>query len=123
MTPDNYRPLTPTRTGSPDSDDTAAVYVLILTYRAPLSAIDATLPEHRRFLDHFFATGEFLASGPRQPRTGGVILASVASRARVDELIASDPFTQQQLAEYQVVRFTPTRGPLALPLREPTTAT
>ncbi|WP_395695662.1 YciI family protein [Nocardioides sp.] len=95
-------------------------YVLIVSYTAPLRAVDAAMPAHRRFLDEHFATGEFLASGPRAPRVGGVILARFDSRARLTSVIAADPFVRQGLATYQVIAFHPTRGPFALPMSDPT---
>lgn len=103
---------------NPDATEFLTV-VLDVTYIAPLPAVDAVLPQHRRFLDEHFATGEFLVSGPRVPRTGGVIIARVAEASRVAELVAADPFTQHGLAAYEVRAFRPTRGPLATLLCHP----
>lgn len=97
----------------PSGDPVETMFVLVLTYVAPLEAIDAALADHRLYLDRHFASGEFLASGPRQPRVGGVILARAESRKRVEELVAEDPFAQQGLARYEVIEFAPTRGPFA----------
>ena len=72
------------------------------------------MPAHRRFLDEHFAAGEFLASGPQVPRTGGVIIARAADRDAIEQLVAADPFTRDGLATYDVHAFLPTRGPLAL---------
>jgi uncharacterized protein YciI len=96
------------------------VFVLVVSYTASLSAIDAAMPAHQRFLDEHFATGEFLASGPQAPRTGGVIIARAADRDAIERLIAADPFTRNSLATYDVHPFRPTRGPFALPLRDGT---
>lgn len=101
-----------------DDTDRGPSYVLVLTYQADLSAIDAALPAHRRFLDEHFASGEFLVSGPREPRTGGVILARIASEDRLEAVIAADPFVRQGLATYEAIAFHPTRGPFALPLSD-----
>ncbi len=103
----------------PDPHD-GLVFVLVVTYTASLSAIDAVMPAHRRFLDEHFAAGEFLASGPQAPRTGGVIIARAADRDAVERLIAEDPFTRDGLATYDVHAFLPTRGPFAVPLRDST---
>ncbi len=105
-----------TSTGS--REPLAPVFVLVVTYVAPLAAVDAAMPAHRRFLDEHFAAGDFLVSGPRQPRTGGVILARVPDREQVDRLIEADPFTRLGLATYEVHAFIPTRGPCAPPLRD-----
>ena len=109
---------------SPQLADTAAIehssrsHVVLLNYTADLAAIDAQMSAHQRFLNQHFASGEFLVSGPRDPRTGGVILARTISDARVAQIIATDPFLQQGLATYEVISFHPTRGPLAFSLRQ-----
>lgn len=114
-----------TRTDALQVVDPAAIkhlsrsYVLLVSYTADLAAIDAEMPAHQRFLNRHFASGEFLLSGPRDPRTGGVILARAVNDARVAQIIAADPFLQQGLATYEVISFHPTRGPLALSLRAP----
>ena len=59
------------------------MFVILVNYIEPLNEIDAHLEAHRRFLDEGYAAGYFLVSGPRVPRTGGVILAKAAS---ADEL-------------------------------------
>ncbi len=96
------------------------VFVLVVNYTASLSTIDAAMPAHQRFLDEHFAAGEFLVSGPRAPRTGGVIIARAADRDAIERVIAADPFTRDGLATYDVHVFLPTRGPFALPLRDRT---
>lgn len=100
-----------TTTSKPHAHDLA--WLLIVTYTAPLERIDALLPAHVRYLDRFYASGEFLASGPRSPRHGGVIVAHAPDRHHLDEIVATDPFVQAGAATYSIVAFAPTRGPLA----------
>lgn len=51
--------------------------------------------------------GLFLASGRKEPRTGGVVLAR-GDRDAVERAIDSDPFKIHGLAEYAITEFTPT---------------
>lgn len=90
-----------------------SVFVLTLTYTQPLEQIDALLPAHRRWLDRHYAAGTFLASGPRVPRDGGVILARGRNQADLAALVREDPFAQAGAADYAIVEFQPNRGPLA----------
>lgn len=90
------------------------MFIVSLTYKAPLAEIDANLATHRAFLDRHFATGAFLASGPKQPRTGGVILATVADRATLEGILNEDPFKRLDLAHYSVEEFDITRNDAAL---------
>ncbi|MEU5095628.1 YciI family protein [Streptomyces sp. NPDC020996] len=98
------------------------VFVLTVTYNAPLKRVDELLQAHREWLDTHFSSGLFLASGPRVPRTGGVILARAADRAEVEALILTDPFVLGGVADYDIVQFQPSRGPFATSLVTGTTA-
>ncbi len=98
--------------GSP-SPFGARAFVLLDTYTAPLSGVDALLVTHRAWLDGHFADGTFLVSGPQVPRVGGTILATAPSPGRIEDIVATDPLVLAGAASYQVVEFAPTRGPYA----------
>ena len=85
------------------------MFIVSLTYVVPLEDVDAMIPAHRSFLDKHFATGTFLASGAKNPRTGGIILAKAASEAELWDIIAEDPFHQRKIAYYDLQEFTPSR--------------
>ncbi len=84
------------------------MFIAILTYKKPLEEVDRFLQAHRDFLSVHYAAGDFIASGPQTPRTGGVIMMQAESRAVVDTIIAQDPFHIHGIADYQIVAFTPT---------------
>ena len=81
------------------------MFLITLTYKKPLSDVDRVKAEHMDFVAAHYASGEFLLSGRKQPRTGGVILARVASRARAEEIVRADPFFREGLADYEIVEF------------------
>ena len=58
-----------------------AHFVIELVYKADLSAIDAHMAAHVKFLKKYYASGNFLISGRKIPRDGGIILAVGKSRA------------------------------------------
>src|SRR5262249_37730272 len=76
--------------------------VAVSTYRKPLEEVEAFYPAHREWLMKHYASGRFLGSGPRMPRTGGVILARVESREEFLALLADDPFLVNGVSEYEV---------------------
>jgi uncharacterized protein YciI len=84
------------------------VFIILLSYIRPLQEIDRLLADHRSFLERHYASGHFLLSGRKEPRTGGVILAKAKNRDEVEAIIRSDPFYVAQTAEYEIVEFTPT---------------
>lgn len=83
------------------------MFIVMLTYIAPIEEIDALLPPHREYLKRHYAAGTFLASGPKVPRDGGVILARAGSRAELDAVLAEDPFAEAGVARYEVTEFLP----------------
>ena len=52
----------------------------------------------------------FLLWGRRVPRTGGVIVAHGVDRARIDAVVADDPFVRANAATYEVIEIQPTGG-------------
>lgn len=85
------------------------MFVVTLSYTAPIEQVDALLLEHRAWLDEQYAKGVMLASGAKVPRTGGVLLAGGLDRAALDQLLAEDPFAKGGVAAYEVVEFTATK--------------
>jgi uncharacterized protein YciI len=83
--------------------------VLVLKYVKPLEDVERLMPAHREFLDRFYREGKFICSGPREPRTGGVILANVANEVEAMKIVVDDPFFTEKVAEYEVIRFNPTK--------------
>ncbi|MDT0449145.1 YciI family protein [Streptomyces hesseae] len=90
------------------------MFVLELTYIAPIERIDAALPEHVAWLEAHYETGVFIASGRKVPRDGGIILAVGLDRAKIEEITRSDPFTVAGVAEYTVTEFIPTKTSQAM---------
>lgn len=91
------------------------MYVVELTYLKPLDAIDVHLEAHRKYLEANYAREIFLASGPKNPRNGGVILASGRiDRSELDAILEQDPFKQNGLASYHVIDFAPVKHHSAL---------
>ncbi len=78
------------------------MFIVSLTYVAPVERVDAALAAHVAYLDEQYAAGVFLASGRKVPRTGGVILASAESREALDAVLARDPFVVAGVAAYEV---------------------
>ncbi|MDQ0717635.1 MULTISPECIES: YciI family protein [Streptomyces] len=90
------------------------MFVLELTYTAPLEAVDAVLEEHVVWLDEQYRQGVFLASGRKNPRDGGVIIAVAGDRARIEEITAEDPFVTAGVCAYRVTEFVATKTAPAL---------
>lgn len=85
----------------------AHLFVIDLTYLVDLGKVEEHMQAHRDFLTERYASGMFLASGRKEPRTGGVILAQ-GQRSEINAAIAADPFSVHGVARYTVTEFIPT---------------
>lgn len=76
-----------------------------LVYRVGLEQIDAHMKAHVAFLKKYYAAGNFLVSGRKVPRDGGIILAVAASREALEAIMREDPFCALGLADARVIEF------------------
>lgn len=83
------------------------MFVVLLNYIKPLFEVDRFVDEHREFLKCHYASGHFLLSGRKEPRTGGVILVTAETRADVESIIRNDPFHREKIADYEIIEFLP----------------
>jgi uncharacterized protein YciI len=85
------------------------MFVVSLTYKVDLSEVEKFIAEHVSFLDKYYAKGHFLISGRKEPRTGGVILAKANSVDVLNTILAEDPFHRENIADYEVTEFIPSK--------------
>ena len=83
------------------------MFILDVNYTADISAIDTVLQSHRDYLNVYYTKGLLLCSGPKNPRTGGIIIGLFKTREEVDTFIRNDPYTKHNVAEYTVTEFNP----------------
>ena len=81
------------------------MFIIELTYTAPLTEIDAHMTAHVRFLKKHYAAGTFLISGRKIPRDGGIILAAGQTRERIAAIMREDPFCARGLADVRIIEF------------------
>ena len=81
------------------------MFVIELSYKAPLAAIDARMEAHMRFLKKHYASGAFVMSGRKIPRDGGIIIALGDSKEDLEAIVRDDPFVSGGLADVRVIEF------------------
>src|SRR5262245_60911255 len=81
------------------------MFVIELIYKVGLKKIDAHMKAHVAFLNKYYASGNFLISGRKIPRDGGIILAVGGSREEVETIAHEDPFVRDGLAEVRIIEF------------------
>src|SRR5437667_4741088 len=81
------------------------MFIVELTYKADLAEIDAHMGAHVVFLKKYYASGNFLVSGRKIPRDGGIILAVGTSRRQIEAIVEEDPFHARGLADVRIIEF------------------
>jgi uncharacterized protein YciI len=81
------------------------MFVIELIYKAELKEIDAYMAAHVVFLKKYYAAGNFLVSGRKIPRDGGIIVAVAKSRQEIEAIIREDPFYTRGLADFRIIEF------------------
>jgi uncharacterized protein YciI len=81
------------------------MFVIELIYKTDLADIDAHMAAHVRFLKKYYASGNFLISGRKVPRDGGIILAVAETRRQIEAIVQEDPFYQHGLADFRIIEF------------------
>ena len=81
------------------------MFLVNLDYKCDIDKVEEYTFAHRAWLDDKFQEGKLLFSGPKKPRTGGVLVVCLTNRQQVEELIQEDPFYQKQIADYTITEF------------------
>ena len=86
--------------------------IAIIRYRRPLEDVLVHQDAHRAYLRGLKEQGVLLASGPMNPRFGGLLLLRVPDddvRA-LDNIRDQDPFFQTGVAQYELIGWAPVVG-------------
>lgn len=84
-----------------------SLFVCLVHYTKPLEEVSQKLQEHRAYLQKGYEAGILLASGPRNPKDGGIIIGKFASKNEALQFSESDPYVKHNVAEYEIFEFEP----------------
>lgn len=85
------------------------MFILNLTYIKPINEVEKYLPAHISFLDEYYNLGNFICSGRKNPRSGGIILCNAENINEVNDILNEDPFYKEEIASYEIIEFIPTK--------------
>ena len=85
------------------------MFLIIITYKKPLEEIDKYLAAHRHYLETGYQKNMLVVSGPRNPRTGGIILSQLKNRDELETFLMQDPFQVHGIANYEIIEFNPVK--------------
>ncbi len=81
------------------------MFIIELTYKVPLEEIDAHMKAHVIYLNKFYKSKEFIVSGRKIPRDGGIIIATALTKKEIEKIVKQDPFYKHKLAEFRIIEF------------------
>ncbi len=86
--------------------------VAIIRYRRPLEEVIVHQDAHRAYLRGLKDKGLLIASGPMNPRFGGLLLLRVADDDlhALDQIREDDPFYKNGVAQYELIGWAPGIG-------------
>ncbi|MFS4471090.1 YciI family protein [Chryseobacterium sp. T20] len=85
------------------------MFIISLTYKSSIENVEQLIPQHNIFLNKHYESGNFIASGRKEPRTGGIIIAKAESKKEVEKIIYEDPFYIHEVADYTITEFIPSK--------------
>ena len=85
------------------------MFIINLKYIKPIEDIEKHVENHIKFLDKYYASANFICSGRKNPRVGGVIICNAKDKSEVECIIKEDPFFIEKLAEYEIIEFLSTK--------------
>ncbi|QZT36895.1 hypothetical protein K5X82_16910 [Halosquirtibacter xylanolyticus] len=81
------------------------MFILNLTYKVSIDVIKQYMDGHIEFLDNQFQNGNFILSGRKIPRVGGIIISVQTNKSDLMETIKKDPLCYHKLADYEIIEF------------------
>lgn len=81
------------------------LFVCKVNYIQPLERVEEYLAEHRAYLKLGYDSNKLLASGPRNPKDGGIIIGRFDNKEDVSNFAKNDPFCINGIAIYDIIEF------------------
>lgn len=86
--------------------------IALIRYRRPLEEVLVHQDAHRAYLRGLKENGVLIASGPMDPRFGGMCLLRIPDEnpSVLDGVRDNDPFVRNGVAQYELIRWSPVIG-------------
>ena len=81
------------------------MYLLIIDYTKPTTAVAPHKEAYQQWVKQQLANDHICAAGPMKNQSGGVIFAKSMDESVIKKLIASDPYTIADVANYRIIDF------------------
>lgn len=83
------------------------LFIINVVYKVDMEIVEQNLAEHRAYLKSGYDKGVLIASGPQNPKVGGIIIGIFNDMAEAREFSNNDPFILKKIAESSIIEFNP----------------
>lgn len=80
-------------------------FLVELHFLKPFASFGDVVAQHRAFLQTGYDRGFLLMSGPREDKTGGIVVARAPDLPTLQSFFDADPYKRHDLAEHRFVGF------------------
>ncbi|MDR3575911.1 MAG: YciI family protein [Anaerolineaceae bacterium] len=84
-------------------------FIIEINYLVPAEQLGDITNQHRVFLQGGYDQGWLLCSGPRVPRTGGIVVGRAPALEDLQDFFKQDPYQVNGLATYNFIEFQPVK--------------
>jgi uncharacterized protein YciI len=84
-------------------------FIVDIKFIVPFEQVEPIVPVHREFLQTGYDAGLLLCSGPKNPRTGGIVIARAESLEAITALFKKDPYHLHKVADHEITEFNPVK--------------
>ena len=81
--------------------------IAISRYTKSLSEVDTYRDQHIQYINDLISQKKLLAAGRQTPPSGAVVIARNISLPEFKTILANDPYTKVEVAEYEIFEFNP----------------
>ncbi len=81
------------------------MYVLIVEYTKSEEQVAKVRAAHAAWVSKYVSAGTLLIAGPSKDKTGGVLLAKAIDIAKINAIVAEDPYVTENVAQYRIIDF------------------
>jgi len=83
------------------------MFIINFNFIKPIEEVNSFTKLHREYVSNQYKKGIFIFGGPKDPRSGGIVIANSNSEKELCEILERDPLITQKVAEYSLTKFTP----------------
>ncbi|MFL9871939.1 YciI family protein [Paraburkholderia megapolitana] len=83
------------------------MYLIVSQYVVEPTEVDPHRKSHAEWVTKYISDGTFIAAGPRESKTGGVIVAKGIEQSALNAIVAEDSFVEHKLVKIEIISFDP----------------